>query len=184
MPNIKEIKVIVSENLEKNFIENMRSVKHEMDLLNILICSFTDKTYSYDEYCRMRISFEMEACDNAVDFDYDDEAGMSGAEKLIVQNKALIKVMKDPGSEYEDIIEEEEVKWKLDKFHRLDKKLYSQISKYSSMRLIQEKLSFDVWKDKKEYFSDICTEKANKIGEETANENREMHEELIRTSMI
>lgn len=184
MPNIKEIKESISENLEKNFIDNMRSVKHEMDLLNILISSFTDKAYSYDEYCRMRMSFELEACDNAVDFDYDDEIHMSDQEKIIIQNKAMRKVMSNPDSEYESVIEEEVVKWQLDKFHRLDKKLYSQISNYSSMRLIQEKLSFNVWKDKKGFFSDICQEKANKVGEETANANREMHEDQIRSSMI
>lgn len=178
-----ELKQSIRENLEENFINDMESIQKEMNLLNLLLVSFTDKSYTYDEYCRLRMKFEIEACD-FVDFDYDEEMHMSDQERLIIQNRAVRKTMSNPDSVYEEIVEEEFVKWQLDKCHRLDKKMYSQISYTSSMNLIKEKLSPEVWKDKLTYFKDICEDKSDKVGQATADAKQELHEQEIRSSMM
>jgi len=178
-----ELKKDIRENLEENFINDMESVQKEMSLLNLLLASFTDKSYAYDEYCRLRMKFEIEACD-FLDLDYNREMEMTDQERLIIQNKAVRRTMSNPGSIYEEVVEEEFVKWQLEKYHKLDKNMYSQISYQSSMNLIKEKVSPSVWVNDLEFFKDICVNKSDKVGQQIADAKQELHEQEIRSSMM
>ena len=178
-----KLKESIKENLEENFINDMKSIKKEMKLLNLLLASFTEKNYDYNEYCRLRIKFEVEACD-FVDFDYNEEMEMSDQERLIIQNRAVGIIMSNPNSVYEEIVEEESVKWQLEKCFRLDKRMYSQIYETSTLNLIKEKVSAEVWKEKYKYFEDICKDKAETVGESIAQSKQEMHEQEIRSSLM
>jgi len=184
MSHVKKAKENISESLERSFINNKKAVEKEMNLLNILIGSFTENTYTYDEYCRNRMKFELEACDNALDVDMDKEMEMTDQERVIVQNRAMRKMMGNPGGEYEDIMKEEFVKWQLDKCFRLDSKMFYQTSKYSSIKMLEVKIPADVWEEKKSYFEDICETKAKNYGEAVATSNKDRHEDDIRSSMM
>ncbi len=179
---MSEIKEIIRENLENNFIDNMKSVEKEMNMLNILLDSFTDNFYTYDECCKVRMKSEIEACDY-VDSDYK-EMDITDQEKLIIQNNAVRKTMGNPDSVFDKILEEEYVKWQLDKFYKIDKKVYSEISYISSIKLLREKTPLDVWLQEEEFLKDICKDKGDKVGEEIAKSKIAEHEEQIRSSMI
>lgn len=182
MSNEKE-KQNVKESLEHSFINNKSIVDKEMNLLNILLGGFTDNKYTYDEYCRCRMNFEVEACDKALDVDIDSELDMTDQERMIIQNRAIRKTM-GTTQDYEEVMKEEVVKWQVDKCHRLDSKMYYQISKYSSMKLLQEKIPAETWKEKKGYFEDICESKAKQAGEAVADANIDKHEQDIRSSFM
>jgi len=184
MANVEKAKENIRETLETNFIENMSAVQKEMNLLNMLISAFTENSYTYDEYCKLRMKFEMEACDKVLDVDLDEEMGVTDQEKVIIQNRAMRKAMGNPEVDYEEIMQEEFVKWQLDKCQRLDKKMFYQISKYSSVKMLQEKIPTDLWNEKKKYFEDICESKANKMGEAVAAANKDKHEQDIRSSFM
>lgn len=62
--------------------------------------------------------------------------------------------------------------------------MFYQISKYSLTKMLQEKIPAELWDEKKKYFEDICEAKANKIGEEVANSNKDKHEQDIRSSLM
>lgn len=184
MSNIEKIKEIIRETLEKNFIENILVVKKEMNLLNIFVSAFTENSYAYDEYCKLRLKFEIEACDNALNIDLDEEMKITDQEKVIIQNRAMRKGISNTGVDYEEIMQEEFVKWQLDKCQKLDKMMFYQISKYSLTKMLQEKIPAELWDEKKKYFEDICEAKANKIGEEVAYSNKDKHEQDIRSSLM
>lgn len=184
MANVQKAKENIRETLEINFIDNMSVVQKDMNLLNVLISSFTDEEYTYDEYCRCRMKFEIEACDKALDVDLEEEMIVTDQEKLIIQNRAMRKAMSNPDADYEEVIQEEFVKWQLDKCQRLEKKMFYQISKYSSIKMLQEKIPSDIWNEKTQYFEDICEVRANKMGEAVAAANKDKHEQDIRSSFM
>lgn len=181
--SIEKAKESIRESLEINFIENIDSIKKEMNLFNLLIESFTKNKYTYDEYCVCRMKFEIEACEKVIDFDFDEEMIVTEQEMVIIQNRALRKSI-NPNVDYDDMLKEEYIKWQLDKCQRLDKKMFYQLAKYSYIKLLKEKISEDVWNEKKKYFEDICEDKANKYGEAVAEANKKKHEEDIRSSYI
>lgn len=184
MANVEKAKENIRETLETNFIENMSAVNREMSLLNMVIGAFTENSYTYDEYCVKRMEFEIEACDEVLDIDLDEEMEVTDQEQIIIQNRAMRNSMVNPDVDYEELMEEEYVKWQLDKCQRLDKKMFYQISKYSSIKLLQEKIPTDVWNAKRGYFEDICDAKANKTGEAVAAANKDKHEQDIRSSLM
>lgn len=177
--SIEKAKENIRESLEDYFIENINSVKDEMNLLNLLIESFTRKKYTYDEYCRCRMKFETEACEKALDFDLYEELKITDQEMTIIQNISTRKSM-NPSIDYDDTLKEEYVKWQLEKFQTLDKKMFYQIIKYSLIKLLKKKISKEVWNDKENYFYDICEDRAIKSGEEAAASHKNKHEEEIR----
>lgn len=183
MSYIEKVKENIFKSLEKSFVDNKRIVEKEMNLLNILISSFTENTYIYDEYCINRMKFELEACEKVLDVDVDKEMEMTDQEKFIIQNRAMRKSMGNP-DDYEEVMKEEFVEWQLDKCQRLDSKMFYQISKYSSIKMLESKIPANIWKDKKRYFEDICETKAIKYGEAVATSNKDRHEDEIRSSMI
>jgi len=173
----------VKESLEFNFINNKRIVEKEMNLLNLLLGAFSNNAYTYDEYCNCRMKFETEACDNALDVNIEEELQMSDYDMNVIQNNAMRKSL-NGGVDFEDVMDEEIIKWKLDKCYKIDSEMYYQISKYSSIRLVKNKIPDSIWKKKKKYFEDICDNKARKAGESIANDNQEKHEQDIRSSLI
>jgi hypothetical protein len=184
MEYTEKAKEKIRESLIDSFIDKKSVVDREMRLLNLLIGSFTGNVYTYDEYCNCRMNFEMEACDKVLDVDVDEEMKMTNQEKVIIQNRAMRKTMENPEVDFEELMEEEFVNWQLDKCQRIDKKMFYQISKYSSVKLLQEKIPTDLWNSKKGYFEDICEAKAQKYGEAVAAANKDKHEQDIRSSMI
>lgn len=181
---IEKAKGNIIESLENNFIENINAVKKEMNLLNLLIESFTENKYTYNEYCSCRMKFEVEACERVIDFDFEEEMKINNQEMTIIQNRASRKSIGKTDADYEELIKEEFIKWQLEKCQRLDKKMFYKVAKYSYIKLLKEKISEDVWNDKKKYFEDICEDKANKYGEAVAAANKERHEQDIRSSYI
>jgi len=184
MSHIEKAKKNIRETLESNFINRKSSVEKEMNILNILISSFTENIYSYDEYCKNRMKFEVEACEIALDVDMDKEMEMTDQERVIVQNRAIRKTMGNPEVEYDEVMKEEFVKWQLDKCVRLDSKMFYQIFKHSYVKMIKGKISEEMWSDKKEYFEDISEVKAKKYGAAVADSNKDRHEDDIRSSMV
>jgi hypothetical protein len=179
----EDIKGEIQETLISNFIENKDIVEKEMNLLNVLISSFGGSEYTYDEYCGKRIEFETAACDEIVDIDVDKELTISPVEGSIIQNKAVRKMMENPKLEYEEILQEEYIKWQIQKCYDIDKKMFYQISQISSMKLLKNKIPEETWKSKYGYFVDICNNKAERHGTATAEANKGRHEQDIRSSM-
>lgn len=180
----KEIlKQEIQDSLINSFIENKSAIDKEMNLLNILISSFGGLEYTYDEYCSKRIEFELDACDKAVDVDIDKELTISAYERFIIQNNAASKVMNSQEIEFEEALKEEYIKWQTNKCFDLDKKMFYQISNFSSIKLLRNKIPEEIWQNKHQYFIDICKNKALKHAAETAEANRGMHEQYIRSSM-
>jgi hypothetical protein len=185
MSDNEKTKEAIAESLERNFIDNKSIVEREMNMLNVLISSFeNDGEYTYDEYCKRRMQFELEACDSALDIDIDKEMSISQMEKGIIQNRAVRKTMGNPEVDYEDALKEEYIKWQIQKCYDIDKKMYYQISKYSSSKLLENKISKETWEKKKKYFEEICEDKARNYGNAAAEANKDKHEEDIRSSMI
>jgi len=182
MSNIEEIKNNISESLETNFIDNMRSVKREMDLLNLLIGSFSNNSFTYDEYCKLRKKFEIEACEEVLG-NIEFEKDMSDLEMSKAQHEAIRKSVGSK-EDYEDLLYEEIINFQIE--HRLEseKEMFYQISKYSSAKLLKEKISDEIWNNKKDYFEDIVETKARHIGEIIAMSHKENLEKVIRSSGI
>lgn len=184
MRAIDSLKESVKENLENFFINKKEKAEKEMNLLNVLISTFCDNTYTYDEYCRNRMSFEIEACDKGITVDLDSKIEFSDLEKIVVQNQAVIKQMKNKSSNFDEILKEEYIQHMTKKCYEIDKKLFYQISKYSSLKLLKNKIPDEIWENKKDYFDSICENKANNFAIDCANNNKKIHEQDIRTSMI
>jgi hypothetical protein len=184
MGDNENIKEVIQENLVNNFINNKADVEKEMNLLNVLISTFCDNQYTYDEYCKKRMNFELEACDKSVTVDAEAKVELSDAERIIIQNKAMRKVMNNTKADFEEILKEEYVQHLTQKCYEIDQKLFYQISKYSSLNLLKHKIPDDVWENKRAYFEGICENKAKKYANDCANANKERHEQDIRTSMI
>ncbi len=184
MGDNQRTKEAIQESLEKNFIDNKKVVEKEMNMLNILISSFCEFEYTYDEYCKKRMEYELEACDKALDIDTEEEISVSEVEKRTIQGRAVKRVMENPGTDYEDAFKEEYIQWQIGKCYKIDQKMYYQISKYSSIKLLENKLPEELWKNKKPYFENICEEKAKRYGTACAEANKSKHEEDIRSSMI
>lgn len=179
----EKIKESVQESLIKNFIDNKVDVEKEMKLLNVLISSFCDNEYTYDEYCKKRMEFELEACDKALTVDAESELEISDAERIQLQRKAMRRVMSDQKADFEETLKEEYVQHLTQKYFEIDKKMYYQISNFSSIKLLRNKIPEEIWQNKHQYFVDICKNKALKHAAETAEVNRGMHEQYIRSSM-
>lgn len=185
MSDIEIIKEDVRANLENNFINNATAVKKEMELLNILITSYVDDEYTYDEYCKCRMKFELEACDKVVDIDIEEELEMSPQEIQIVKNRAVRKHMANQDTTiYEELLKEEWVKWNVEKSMNIDKKIFYPIFKYGNVEMIKNKIKGEAWESKKNYFEDICDSKAKKLADTIANNNKELHEQNIRTQSM
>ena len=185
MSETDKTKEAIQESLERNFIENKIVVEKEMNMLNVLISSFDkDSKYSYDEYCGKRMEYELEACDKVLDIDFEKEMNVSNQERAIIQNRAVRKTMENPEVDYEHSLKEEYIKWQIKKFYNIDKKMYYQISKFSSIKLLRNKIKEEVWMSKHAYFVDICEEKAKNYGIAAAEANRDKHEQDIRSSLI
>lgn len=185
MSDTEKTKEAIQESLERNFIENKTVVEKEMSMLNILISSFDkDSEYSYDEYCKKRMEYELEACDKVLDIDFEKEMSVSNQERAIIQNRAIRKTMSNPEVDYEDALKEEYIKWQIQKCHDIDKEMYYKISKFSSKSLLKYKISKETWEKKKGYFEDICEDKAKNYGIAAAEANRDKHEQDIRSSLI
>ncbi len=185
MSDTEKTKEAIQESLERHFIENKNVVEKEMSMLNILISSFDKNSeYTYDEYCRKRMEYELEACDKVLDIDFEKEMNVSIQEQGIIQNRAARKTMGNPEVDYEDALKEEYIKWQLQKCYDVDRKMYQKISKYSSTNLLQNKISKETWELKREYFEDICEEKSKNYGIAAAEANKDKHEQDIRSSLI
>jgi len=184
MSDIDKLKEDVRDNLERNFIDNASAIKKEMELLNILITSFVDSEYTYDEYCRNRIKFEVDGCDK-VEIDFEEEKRLSDQEKNIIRNRAVRKHMANQETTiYEDLLKEEWVKWQVEKNMLIDKKVFYAIIRHSSIQLLKNKIKGEVWSRNEAYFVDICDSKAKDLAATIADNNKEKHEEHIRASNI
>jgi len=182
MSDIEKLKEDVRNNLEKNFIDNSAAVKKEMELLNILITSFVDDEYTYDEYCKCRMEFEIEGCDE-VDIDFEEENRLSDQERDIIRNRAVRKHMANQETTiYEELLKEEWVKWQVEKSMLIDQKVFYPIVRHSSIKLLKNKIKGDVWNRKEAYFIDLCDSKAKKFAATIAENNKEQHEDKIRAS--
>ena len=177
---IKSIKEGIEETLSKNFIDNMETVKREMNMLNVLLNSFDGVEYTYDEYCRGRMKYELEACDKVVKIDFEEEYKMTNQETAIIQNRASLKYNSNPDGDFEDLYKEEWIKWQVEKSIMIDKKIFYPVSRYSSLKLLEDKLPKEVWEEKRSYFENICDKKAKDAAEVIANNNKDYHEEKIR----
>ena len=180
----ENIKEEIQETLINNFVENKNIVEKEMILLNLLISSFDGSEYTYDEYCGKRIEFETSACDEITDIDVDKELTISQIESSIIQRKVARKMMENPSIDYEETLQEEYIKWQVGKCYDIDKNMFYQICKSSSIKLLKNKIPEETWKSRYSYFLDICENKAQKYGIATAEANKDRHEQDIRTSMI
>lgn len=180
----EKIKESVQESLIKNFIDNKVDVEKEMKLLNVLISSFCDNEYTYDEYCKKRMEFELEACDKALNVDAKSELEISDADRIRLQNLAMRKVMTNSKADFKEVLKEEYVQHLTQKCFEIDKKIYYQISKYSSFKLLGYKIPESICKDKRRYFENICEGKAKNNAEANAKANMQRHEEQIRVLMI
>lgn len=185
MEDSQDLKESIKNSLENHFIDNKPSVEREMSLLNVLISTFDkDCEYTYDEYCNKRIIFEIEACDKVVDVNVEETMKLTGFDKSVIgtrTNNRAIDESEELG--YEDILKEEYVNLLLEKCYEVDSKMYYQISKYSSMKLIESKISKEIWEQRKEYFEGICEHKSQSFGKHTAEVNRSKHKEDILDSL-
>lgn len=179
---IKEIKEGIEETLLKSFVDDMRIVKKEMSMLNILLKSFGGSEFTYDEYCKQRMHYELEACDKVVKINFEEEFKMTQQETSIIQNRAQLKYHSNPDKDFEDLYKEEWINWQVEKSVMIDKKIFYPVSRYSNLKLLQLKLSPEVWEEKKGYFENIVEKKAKDIAERIANNNKENHEDQIRAS--
>jgi len=105
---------------------------------------------------------------------------MTQQETAIVQNRASLKYSSNPNGDFEDVLKEEWIKWQVEKSIMIDKKIFYPVSKYSSTMLLKNKLSPEVWEEKKSYFENIIDKKSKDAAEVIANNNKESHEEKIR----
>ena len=177
---IENIKEFITITLEESFIDYKDEVEHEMNIINATIDSFSDKKYSYDEYCRCRLKYELEACDTSLNIDFEEESKFTDQEQSIVKNRAQKKHFGNKNADYEEIMKEEYIKWQVEKSFLLDHKMFYNICHYSITKLIQNKLKSEVWDEKVEYFDEIIQEKAKAVASEVAENNKKMHEEQIR----
>ncbi|MEK6828870.1 MAG: hypothetical protein AABY15_02000 [Nanoarchaeota archaeon] len=183
MSENKEVKGAIRESLEKHFIDNKPSVEKEMKLLNVLLSTFDQNCeYTYDEYCRQRMVFELEACDKSLDVDVDFMMKLSHGEKSMIQFRAHQRMSQTDG-DFENALKEEYILALTQKCCEVDEKMFYQISKYSSMKLIESKISQETWNSRERYFEGICDFKAKKCAIAIAETNRKRHEEDIRTSI-
>jgi hypothetical protein len=170
----EELKELVRESLEDGFINNKPSIESELALLNLFISTFADGAeYSYDEYCQIRIKASLEACDG-IDIDFNKEAEVTPREGEIIEGRAARKFY-DGHGDYDDILKEEFIKWQVQKFFDLDRKVYFEISKHSTQVLLKKKIPFNVWNKKEDYFNEFCISKAMKFADKIANGNKEQN---------
>lgn len=178
----EKIKNSIRESLENSFINDFSSVEKEMKFLNILISSFSGVEYNYNEYCGSRMNFEIDACDE-IDIDFNSESQISSFESAMIQSRAINKSFSNQ-TDYESVLEEEYVLALLNKFLDIDRKIFYTITLSSSMNLIKERVSSEVWNEKESYFRGICHNKAVKHSDSVAENNKERHEQQIRSSMM
>jgi hypothetical protein len=182
MSDTEAIKEDVQANLENNFINNADAVKKEMGLLNILISSFVDDEYTYDEYCKCRMKFETEACDKVVDINMEEELELTSQDREIIKNRAVRKHMANQETTiYEELLQEEWVKWCVEKSMVLDRKIFYPIFRYANIEMLKHKIKGEVWENKKAYFEGICESKAKSLANTIAENNKDSHEQNIRT---
>jgi len=181
---IEEIKEGIQSTLSKSFVDDMEVNRREMEMLNVLLKSFDGGEYTYDEYCKNRMNYELEACDKVVKIDFEEEFKMTKQETAIIQNRAHIKYNSNPNEDFDDLYKEEWIKWQVEKSVMIDKKIFYPVSRYSSIKLLKLKLSEEVWIDKKSYFENIVEKKARNSADVIANNNKDHHEEQIRANNI
>lgn len=187
LKDIKEFKESVKSNLELNFIEKKDRVEKEMKMLNILISTFKDSSeYTYDEYCRDRMRFELEACDT-LDTDFEMNSELTDEEQMeinirvkkkLMGGRMNLNIMRDP----EEVLKNEFIKMQVDKISDFEKKSYHHIIKSSSMEMLKKKLG-SLFDDKRDYFEGICDSRAKRHADATAYNNKEHYEEVIRNSL-
>lgn len=179
----QELKKSIRESLEDSFINNKPSVEKELALLNLFISAFAkDAEYSYDEYCQTRMKASLEACYH-LEIDFEKESEVTPRESEIIEGRAARKFY-DGHGDYDDILKEEFIRWQVQKFFDLDRKLYFEISKHSTQVLLKKKIPFNIWNKKEDYFKEFCTNKAIKFADKVANDNKEQNEEELRAQML
>ena len=170
--------------LELNFIGNKESIEKEMKMLNFLLTSFNkDASYSYDEFCKQRMHYETEACDVALDAEFNMGDSLSPQENHLVQTRISKKAFYNPEMDVDDIMKEEYAKFKADKICAFERKAYYQVFKYSGEKLVEYKLK-DIYQSKKDYFDSICNDRARKFADEIADGNVEGYIEKIKSNLI
>lgn len=180
---ILDIKHSVEQTLQNSFIENASSVRKEMELLNILIQSFSGEAYVYDEYCSKRMEFELLACDS-VDVETYKHVKVNQLDGILAQNKISNMLLSNPNLDAEKAYENELVEISVNKLHKVETQTYFTISNLSSIDLLKNKIPNNIWQEKEEYFLKICKNKALKQGKACADMNRASNAQDIRTSLI
>lgn len=181
MINIDRLKKQVTKNLEESFVSSYKVIKKEVDLLNLAISSFGDVNfYSYDEYCKKRIEFEVQACD-LIDINLEAEFKMSDNERFSLQMKTSDVLSVE---EFDEITKSEYIKWQLKKIYNVEYKIFYLIIKNSSINLFKYKLSDKTWEKEKEFFEDICRMKAKNYAKALAYKNQANHKQNIIVSML
>jgi len=184
MLEIEVLKEDIINNLEKNFIDNFKAIVKEVELFNILITSFVDDEYTYDEYCKCRMKFELEGCE-LVDIDINEEQALSSQDRNIIHNRAVKKHMENHEETiYEELLKEEFVKWQVEKISLIDQKVFYTIFRHASIKMLKNKIKGYAWESNEEYFVEICEHKAKNLAAAVAENNKEAHEEQIRSSNI
>lgn len=184
MVNIEDIKSDVKVTLENNFINNPKTIRREMDLLNLLITSFEENGYTYDEYCRCRMQFELEACDELVNFEFENKNELTSEEKHTIQVNASLKYNVNKDLDPQELLKEEWVKFNAKKSASRDKEIFYPIFKYSNIAMLKNKIKGEAWESRVDYFEDICELKAKQLSDFIYQNNIEIHEENIRNQNI
>jgi len=180
--DLESFKESIKSNLELNFIERKEHVEKEMNMINVLISLYKGgNEFSYDEYCRSRMKFELEACDSLdVEFDLDE---VSEKEEVIIHGKVQRRFMSNPTNDPNEILKDVFSDWQANKICEFEKKAYHHIIKHSSVEMLKEKLG-DTYENKKDYFDDICESRAKSHAEATAENNKAHYKEVIKDSLV
>ena len=179
---IEDIKKTIKLDLEDKFISSIDMVKKEMNLLNVAISVFEESSlFSYDEYCKKRMEFEVEACDH-IDIDFNSELKITEKDKFLINRRVASRFISE--EEYEETLRDEYIKLQLNKLYDIDYKFFYKLSKYSSLKLIEYKVSEETWKNKKVFFEQLSEKKAKNLAKLIATSNQEVHEQNIRAKMM
>lgn len=182
MSELEEIKEDIKFSLEETFIEHKDEVEKEMGLLNTLVTSFSGKEYDYNEYCRCKLQFQLEACDKHLKgIDFEEEAKFTPQEENIVRQRAARKHFKNTELDPDEIMKEEYIKWQVEKNYLLDQKIFYNVCYFSMKNLIVNKIGKEMFEEKKIYFYNIIKDKAKKIAEEIAKKKKKDFEQSMRS---
>lgn len=175
MTRKETVRAELSNYLENEFIERRHIILKDMKMINTIISTFGGESeYTYDEYCRQKLSLSLSHFD-FIDLDLSISE-ITDRDEGVIHGRAVMRSISDRSIDFQQIKKEEYIKFQADKISSIDLELFSRLYEYSTKKMIWNKIPLSIWKERNKELCKMVVERANLEGERIAKEKRSYHE--------